>query len=336
MENDTELMSSTQDEEDTPETLYKVELEVMVKDFVSQKSGNSKRMYEIHCNSPEEFSEMVWTTIQPYIETQIIYNDQAQSYEWSHNELDATNLDKFVSFQDKVSKRTYEVLAITKKLLQSWKNKKGLVCFVHVYGTVLKKKQHYEVAYKNLIQAGAVDRAGATTNIEVFKCIDELKALHTDLIATEASWLRWANWIQKQHGHEREILMRQGPPTLKPNLFELFKIARSEPEHMQEVRNGIAIGKRVNEGVASAIPKIEEEIDELIDIFKSGLHRAERIKTHLACLKSQLSANDNLMDGFAESLGPTEDGFSRDLLRGIENVDDVDHQQLLYDTEDCN
>lgn len=107
-------------------------------------------------------------------------------------------------FQDKVSKRTYEVLAISSKLLQAWKNKKGIICFLHVYGTVLKKKQHYELAFKDVIQPGTVDRAGASSNIEVFKCIDQLKTLHTDLIATEASWLRWANWIQKQNGHERE------------------------------------------------------------------------------------------------------------------------------------
>lgn len=106
----------------------------------------------------------------------------------------------------------------------------------------MKKKQHYELAFKHAIQSGTTDRAGATSNVEVFKFIDELKQLHSNLIATEASWLRWANWIQKQNGHERENLMREDPPANKPNLLALFKVARSEPERIHEVRSGINIG----------------------------------------------------------------------------------------------
>lgn len=197
----------------------------------------------------------------------------------------------------------------------------------------MKKKQHYEQAFKNVIQPGTVDRAGAISNIEVFKCIDELKQRHSNLIATEASWLRWANWIQKHNGHERENLMLQDPPAIKPNLLDLFKVARSESERMHELRNGINIGKRVNDGVANVLPQIEEEINDLIDIFKSGLSRAERIKQRLECLKTQLSSNDNLLDGFGEALGPKEDVFSSELLQGIDNIEDVDHQQY-FESED--
>lgn len=189
-------------------------------------------------------------------------------------------------------------------------------------------KKQYEQAFKDAIQPGVVDRAGAINNIEVFKCIDQLKGIHTDLIATEASWLRWANWILKQPGHERESLMGKDPPTVKPNLLELFKVARSETEHMQDVRKGIAIGKRVNEGIASAIPAIEEEIDEIIEICKSCLRRVERLKNHIKSLKTQLAANDNLMCGFSEALGPREDGFSNDLSNDIDNVTDVDHERF--------
>ncbi|KAJ6639522.1 hypothetical protein Bhyg_12268, partial [Pseudolycoriella hygida] len=182
-----DLNVQNDDAKDTPVVLYVVEIEVMVKDFASQKIGTPKISSEIHCDSPEEFCESLWHVVEPFIEKQIFYNDDTLSYEWSQNELNAKDLHKFVVFQDKVSKRTYEVLAVTKKLLLSWKNKKGIICFVHGYGTILKKKHQYELALKQIIQPGTVDRAGAT-----------------DLIATEASWLRWANWIQKQTGPERD------------------------------------------------------------------------------------------------------------------------------------
>lgn len=124
----------------------------------------------------------------------------------------------------------------------------ALFVIVHAYGTVLKKKQDYEKAYKQIIQPDATDLAGAVNNEEVFKCIDELKALHCDLLATEASWLRWANWIKKQAGHEREALMTQDPPA---SLLDLFQLVRIESEHIQEIRSSISIGKRINKSIES-------------------------------------------------------------------------------------
>lgn len=96
-------------------------------------------------------------------------------------------------------------------------------------------------------------------------------------------------------------------------------MARVENERMQEIRRGVEIGKRVNLCVSSAVETIEEEIDDLIEVFKSGLNHVERIKNRVQCLKAQLVANDNLMNGFSESLGPKEDGFSNDLLLEVDN-----------------
>lgn len=176
-----------------------------------------------------------------------------------------------------------------------------------------------------MIQPDATDRAGAVTNNEVFNSIDELKSLHSNLVGTEASWLRWANWIKKQPGHERENLMRSDPPSDKPNLFELFSL-NTESDRIQEVRNNISIGRRVNESISTTLPRLETEIDQLIDIFRSGLSRIERLKTLLEGLKSQLASNENLMEGFNAALGPTEDEFARSLLNDIDNVEDIDHQ----------
>lgn len=202
----------------------------------------------------------------------------------------------------------------------------GLICFVHIYGTGLKKKQQYETAAKQVIHPESVDRAGAVSNVELFNFIDELKGLHTDLIGTEASWLRWANWIFKQSAHERETLKLKDPPSVKPNLLELFKVARCESDRIHEVRNGIQIGKRLNDAIASVIPKLVDEVDDIIEMFKSGLRRTERVKTQLVSLQQQLASNENLLTGFAESLGPIEDEFSNELLNGIDNVEDIDHQ----------
>ncbi len=197
-----------------------------------------------------------------------------------------------------------------------------MICNIHVYGSCLKKKSQYEQAYKEVIQLDVTDRAGAVNNTAIFECIDELKALHSDLIGTEASWLRWANWIKKQPGHEHETLMRKDPPV---NLLELFKLRR-ESDHIQEVRSSISIGKRVNKSLETALATMQTEMDDLVEVFKSGLRRSERLQALVSCLKSQMASNDNLMDGFNEALGTREDAFSVQLLEDIDNIEDIDHQ----------
>lgn len=151
-----------------------------------------------------------------------------------------------------------------------------------------------------------------------------MKGLHGDLQATEASWLRWANWIRKQPGHEQEGLMQQDPPA---SLLDLFILVRAESEHIQEVRSSIAIGKRVNKSIETALPMIENEVDDLVEVFKSGLRRTERLKALIVGLRQQLVSNDNLMDGFNEALGPQANQFSEELLDDIDNIEDVDHQR---------
>lgn len=110
------------------QTLFTIELDVMVKDFVSQKVGTSKIVVQLNVNTIEEFCTTVWTVIVSYIQKEIIYNDERQSYEWNTVELSAEDLSRFVVFQDKVSKRTYEVLHLSNKLMLAWKKKKGW-CF---------------------------------------------------------------------------------------------------------------------------------------------------------------------------------------------------------------
>lgn len=72
---------------------------------------------------------------------------------------------------------------------------------------------------------------------------------------------------------------------------------------------------------------IETEVDDLIELFKTGLRRSEHLKAVIECLKVQLVSNNDLMDGFSEAVGPRERQFSLDLLGDIKNMDDIDHLQ---------
>lgn len=90
-----------------------VDVEIVVKGFMNQKSGNAKESFQIHCNTPEEFLELLWPLVQPHIEKQLLYNNETETFDLCHNALNQNDLHKFVNFQDKASKRTYEVEKIT-------------------------------------------------------------------------------------------------------------------------------------------------------------------------------------------------------------------------------
>lgn len=56
---------------------------------------------------------MLWAVI----EKEIIYNDENQRYDYSYDELNYEHLERFVLIQDKISKRTYEILQVTTKFM---------------------------------------------------------------------------------------------------------------------------------------------------------------------------------------------------------------------------
>ncbi len=118
--------------------------------------------------------------------------------------------------------------------------------------------------------------------------------------------------------------MRQYPPT---SLIQLFKLTRADSAHVQEIRSSILIGKRINKSITDAFPMIENEVGDLIEVFKNGLRRSEHLKSVIDALKVQLANNDDLMDGFNDAVDPIENDFSLELLRNIDNLEDIDHQQ---------
>lgn len=109
--------------------LFKIDVEIVLKDFTNQKSGMTKETVEIHCNTIAEFCLLVWQLIEKYIEKEIIYNESSQSYAYSYTELTSEHLEKFVLFHDKISKRAFEVLQLSTKVLHGWTGKKGIFRF---------------------------------------------------------------------------------------------------------------------------------------------------------------------------------------------------------------
>lgn len=115
----------TTDTVDTEPTLFQIKIEVMVKDFMSQKMGNSKGFFQVNVNKLEEFLQCVWSMVESHINREISYDADNDSYQWANYELDCESMDRFVVFYDKASKRTTEISQISNKILQAWTKKQG-------------------------------------------------------------------------------------------------------------------------------------------------------------------------------------------------------------------
>lgn len=85
-------------------TLYKIDIDVIVKDIMSQKIGSPKAVFQVNVNTLEDFLDCVWTMIETHISREIFYNFESEQYEWADNELNVNSMYKFVVFVDKSSK----------------------------------------------------------------------------------------------------------------------------------------------------------------------------------------------------------------------------------------
>lgn len=158
-----------------------INMEVAVKDFLSQKVSSPVAGFRVNCDTVDEFLQTVWSRVQCHVIKEIIFNDKTECYEWSNDELHSQSMDKFISFQDKVSHRCYEARHVSTRLLHAWKKKESIVVVVHGYGNVLKKREDFNKALKELIQKDATNPTGGTNNVEVFYCKDGPEDLHSDI-----------------------------------------------------------------------------------------------------------------------------------------------------------
>ncbi len=112
-------------DDDGTATLFQIKLEVITKDFMSQKGGQSKGMFSVNVNTLEEFLKCIWGLVEQHIQREILFNTSNERYEWANYELDVESSDRFIIFYDKSSKRSFELTSINNRMLNSWTKKSG-------------------------------------------------------------------------------------------------------------------------------------------------------------------------------------------------------------------
>lgn len=139
-------------------TLFVVQVTAFVREFKGQTSGKTIGTWEFRVSTIEEFRSALWQEVKPHVKREIIM--EANEFKWHDNEepIEA-DINKFVLFHDKVSKRSTELDSVNTTTLQMWRNR-CVYLYIHEYSMFVSSKGIFQTVQKQLIQPAVRDRAG--------------------------------------------------------------------------------------------------------------------------------------------------------------------------------
>lgn len=294
---------------------------VFVRSFKTQHLPEIADTVNIFGNSVEEVLNCIWKNVERHVSREIIVEilDEQKLVKWSPKQSpDRTDLNKFVLLKHAKTKKLYTVEDIQEntKLLTGWREKEIQV-HVFKYSVSITSLSVWEVANKQLLNAGKKDRAGAPSTEELFECVTQMKEIHSHYTALWSSWEKWANYILAQPADQRDKLLYEAPPDDYLHLFRAPPV--SEGSHLQVTRQGLKVAYNMNDHLFATVNDLCEKVDSLAKL-------ASTIQIQIHEMKAEISSSRSLLDAMATSLPPEETEFSRKLVSRVADLEDIDHQ----------
>lgn len=115
--------------------IYKITIKLMVRSFVNERNARQIELYELNCNSMDEFEDSLWGVVFPQIKQEITYSGDTNLYQYGEGEPAKDSMYKFILFQDKSSKKIVGWFEINSRKLQKWSSHDSsnfVTCFVQV------------------------------------------------------------------------------------------------------------------------------------------------------------------------------------------------------------
>lgn len=288
--------------------------------FRSQHLSDPVYKQDVYGQTLLELHNSIWKHCINFVGREVIVScsDNGKNVRWSSKQIpDVSDIEKYVLLKHGKTKKLYTLADIgeNSKLLTKWR---GSEIQVHVFkhSVSVTSNTLWDMVNKKLLHPELKDKTGAPATQEIFKCIDQLKEIHSHYTALHASWEKWANYVLAQPGDVRPKLMTDAPPDEYLHLFR--SVPLSEGHHIQSTRHGLQVAYNITESVSSSIEALCNRIDS-IAISVSEI----QIQTHE--LKAQVKASRSLLDAMQASLPPEESEFSRMLASKVTDAVDVDH-----------
>ena len=104
-----------EEEEDDEKKQFRFDVQIFLRNFRGHKKGPTVGKINVNCDSVEEVMELVWTSCESHIRREVVFDAPSGvgAEQFSARWADTTTptieeADKFLTFQDEVSKRNYK------------------------------------------------------------------------------------------------------------------------------------------------------------------------------------------------------------------------------------
>ncbi|XP_053687249.1 uncharacterized protein LOC128736785 [Sabethes cyaneus] len=319
------LVTFEEEAEDDPMKLFRFTAHILKRNFKGHKKGPAVGKIKVNCNTAEEVLELLWNTCKSHIKREVIFDaavgggDDSYSARWAETVSPTiAEIDKFLTFQDKQSKRIYKLSQLKEKpeRMQKYMDKE-VNLFVYVYSESITSANMYDTLRVQLLNPEERDRSGAASNQAVSVLVTELKNLHKGYyISQDINWTVWASFLYTKDALERDELKLQGPPQ---HLIHLFKTVPSASQRcLSSTRNDIRIAQNVNGGYKEELDTLMKELDQVCAALSS-------MKLRLTALRTMQATNESVLYDVSESMEAHEDIFGEALAKQVTNCTDVDH-----------
>lgn len=320
-----EYLDVNHEEEEDEQKLFRFTVQIYSRNFKGHKKGPSVGKVSINCNTVEETMELLWNSCESHIRREVIFDTASGigTEQYAAHWAEATTptieeIDKFLTFQDKFSKRTYKPAQFIEKpeKLQKFLDKEINV-FVYAFSESVTSANMYDTLRIQLLKPEERDRAGAASNQAVSELVTELKKLHkASYISQDVNWAVWASFLFTKDALERDELKHQGPPQ---HLIHLFKsVPTASARVLSCTRNDIKIAQNVNGGFKEELDKLTKELDQVCVIVSS-------MKLRLTALRTMQATNESVLFDVSGSMEVSEDVFGAELATQVEDCLDMDH-----------
>lgn len=307
---------------EVPTYTYPLKFAASARNFVTNRADASLGVWEININSVDEFIPALWTKARPSILRRIQVEPltipgQSTEYRCSWVDEEPT-IDKIEDFVGIVNESGH------RGLVSDWKSKVsdrflryyiGKTDKIHVYkysSNVAGSKQ-YDAVEKQLLSPGSADRAGAASTTEVNSLVQQLKDIHHQHYTSfDINWMIWANYIQSQPAHHREVLIQGGPP---PSLCHLFQpVSGSAQVALSNIVNVNQIGLHMLDSLLPEIARAKTSAEDT-------LSRLTRLEERVLLFQGQFRTMTEV------STAAVETTSSRDILARVTNQADIEHME---------
>ncbi|XP_055623974.1 uncharacterized protein LOC129780238 [Toxorhynchites rutilus septentrionalis] len=257
----------------------------------------------------------MWKLAKKHVSRQVDFDNDVPT--WSEKQMpDEEDIERFIILHDTTKRKTYNVSAITPRILATWKDK-NIKVFVHPYATNVETHAQHQMVLKTLITPTNSDRAGAHSTRDCAALAKELKETHLDLEGHQSSWMLWANFIHSSPAHKQEQLKIDPAPPLE--LAKYFRWTNvSEAARLQSVHRGVTVAHTVNAGWVKEAAEIREEISAALGILNNVSRKLE------AMITKGLAAGD-FITAVQSAIRPEESEVSQVLAEKVTDCPDVDH-----------